>query len=125
MSGPVGESVARSDGHAKVTGQARYAIDVEEARLLHAKILRSPVASARIVRLDTARTAALPGVAAIVTAADAPAIAGWVVKDAPLCAASVVRYAGEPIAAVAAETPAQARAAAAAIELELEPLRPR
>ena len=79
MSGPVGESVARSDGRAKVTGQARYAIDVEEARLLHAKLLRSPVASARIVRLDTARAAALPGVEAIVTAADAPAIAGWVV----------------------------------------------
>ena len=56
------------------------------------------------------------------TAADAPAVAGWVVKDAPLFAGSVVRYAGEPIAAVAAETPAQARAAAAAIELELEPL---
>jgi CO/xanthine dehydrogenase Mo-binding subunit len=122
MSGSVGESVVRSDGRSKVTGQARYAIDVEEARLLHAKLLRSPVASARIVRLDTTRARSFPGVEAIVTAADAPAVSGWIVKDAPLFAAGVVRYAGEPIAAVAAETPAQARAAAAAIELELEPL---
>jgi CO/xanthine dehydrogenase Mo-binding subunit len=118
----IGKDVRRSDGKAKVTGAAVYAIDHEEPRLLHAKLLRSPIAAGRIVRLDTSRAEAMPGVRAIVTGADAPRLAGFLMRDMPLLAQDVVRYVGEPVAAVAADTVAQARAAANAIELELEPL---
>jgi len=116
----IGTSVRRADGLAKVRGAARYAIDLSAPRLLHAKVLRSPVAAGRIARLDTARAAALPGVRAIVTGDDCPNRSGWIVKDQTLFARGEVRYVGEPIAAVAAETPEDAEAALAAIELELE-----
>src|SRR5262249_14681875 len=75
------------------------------------------------VRLDTAAAAALPGVRAILTAADVPAVtAGVLIADQPVLARGVVRYAGEPLAAVAAETPEQAARAAQAIDVALEPL---
>ena len=122
MTSLIGKSVRRSDGEAKVTGAAVYAIDYEEPRLLHAKLLRSPVAAGRIVRLDTARAAAMPGVRAIVTGEDVRRLGGFLIRDMPLLANDVVRYVGEPVAAVAADTVAQARAAANAIELEIEPL---
>jgi CO/xanthine dehydrogenase Mo-binding subunit len=64
----------------------------------------------------------MPGVQGIVTAADAPGRTGWIVQDQPLMASDVVRFAGEPIACVAADTEAEAEAAVAAIELEIEPL---
>jgi CO/xanthine dehydrogenase Mo-binding subunit len=118
----IGTSVVRGDAADKVRGAAVYATDHEEARQLYAKLLRSPVPSGRIVRLDTARAAAMPGVRGIVTAADAPGRTGWIVADQPLMASEVVRFAGEPIACVAADTEAEAAAAVAAIEVEIEPL---
>jgi CO/xanthine dehydrogenase Mo-binding subunit len=118
----VGTSMVRGDAADKARGAAVYAIDHEEARQLHAKLLRSPVPSGRIVRLDVARAKAMPGVRGVVTAADAPGRTGWIVADQPLMASEVVRFAGEPIACVAADTEAQAAAAVAAIELEIEPL---
>ncbi len=121
MSSVIGRSVRRADGAAKVTGAATYCLDREEPRMLHAKLLRSPVAAGRIARLDTSRAADLPGVRAIVTAADAPGRSGMFVKDQPLLADAVVRYIGEPVAAVAADTVEAARAAVDAIELEIEP----
>jgi CO/xanthine dehydrogenase Mo-binding subunit len=117
----IGRSVRRADGAAKVTGAAIYTLDRELPRMLHAKLLRSPVAAGRIARLDTTRARAVRGVRAVVTAADAPARSGMFVKDQPLFAGEVVRYIGEPVAAVAAETAAAAEAALAAIELEIEP----
>jgi CO/xanthine dehydrogenase Mo-binding subunit len=122
VTGLIGKSVRRSDGEAKVTGAAVYAIDYEEPRLLHAKLLRSPVAAGRIVRLDTSRAETMPGVRAVITGKDAPALGGFRIRDTPLMALDVVRYVGEPVAAVAADTVAQARTAANAIELEIEPL---
>ena len=123
--GVVGSSVRRGDGEAKVTGAAVYCLDYEEPRMLHAKLLRSPVPAGRIVRLHTSAAAALPGVTVVVTAADAPAgTSGLFVKDQALFARDVVRYAGEPVAAVAAETLEAAEAALAAIELEVEPTDP-
>ena len=123
--GVVGSSVRRVDGEAKVTGAAVYCLDYEEPRMLFAKLLRSPVPAGRIVRLDTSAAAALPGVRVVATAADAPtATSGLFVKDQPLFARDAVRYAGEPIAAVAAVTLEAAEAALAAIELEIEPTDP-
>ena len=118
----IGRSVRRIDGVAKVTGEAVFGIDHEEPRMLHGKILRSPTPSGRIVRLDVSKAEAMPGVHAIVTAADAPGRTGWVVMDQPLLADGVVRFAGEPVAAVAADTEALAADALRAIELEIAPL---
>lgn len=112
----------RRDARDKLTGRTRYTVDRYPPALLHAAILRAAVPSGRIVRLDVAKAAAMPGVRAVVTAADAPGRAGIGIADHPLFADGVVRYDGEPIAAVAAETAAAARAALAAIEVEIEPL---
>lgn len=121
----IGKRVARSDGAAKVRGEAVYGVDYLEAGLLHAKLLRSPVAAGVIRRLDVAAARAMPGVHGVFTAADAPDCrAGWVVKDQRLFARDALRYEGEPIAGVVAETVRQAKAALAAIEIEVEPVRP-
>lgn len=119
----IGERVARTDGQAKVSGEAVYGVDHEEPGMIWGALLRSPVSSGLITRLDTAPATAMPGVHAVITAADAPdAYAGWVLRDQRLFAADRVRYEGQPIAAVAADSLAQARAAAAAIGLDIEPL---
>ncbi len=121
MSGVIGARFPRADGRAKVTGSATYCLDRELPRMLHARLLRSPVASGRIIRLDTSRATALPEVRAVVTAADTGALSGMFIKDQPLLADEVVRYIGEPVAAVAADTVEAADSALAAIELEIEP----
>ena len=70
------------------------------------------------MRLDTSRARAMPGVRAVVTASDVPSVlAGWIIRDTPMFASKVVRYIGEPIAAVAADTLDEARRALDAIEL--------
>jgi CO/xanthine dehydrogenase Mo-binding subunit len=121
MNDVIGAPVRRTDGAAKVTGAATYCLDRELPRMLHAKLLRSPVAAGRITRLDCNRARGLANVRAVVTSQDAPGRSGMFVKDQPLLADGVVRYIGEPVAAVAAETVEAAEAAVAAIELEIEP----
>lgn len=121
----IGRSIVRPDAEAKVRGTAVYTVDLAESGLLHAAVLRSPIAAGRIVRLDTTTAAALDGVYAVVTGADAPHRSGMLAtKDQTVFAIDTVRYVGEPVAAVAAQTPAQAGAAIAAIELELAALEP-
>jgi hypothetical protein len=89
--------------------------------MLHGAILRSPVACGRIRRIDVSRARSLAGVRAVVSATEAPkSLAGWVIQDTPLFARDVVRYAGEPLAAVAADSLSKARAAVAAIDIEIE-----
>ncbi|MHA6793603.1 xanthine dehydrogenase family protein molybdopterin-binding subunit [Pseudonocardia bannensis] len=119
----IGERIPRSDGQSKVSGEAIYGVDYAEPGMIWGALLRSPVSSGRITRLDTTAAMAMPGVHAVLTAADAPdAYAGWVLRDQRLFAVDRVHFEGQPIAAVAADTLAQARAAAAAIDLEIEPL---
>lgn len=119
----VGQRIPRSDGIAKARGEAIYGVDYAEPGMIFGALLRSPMSSGRILRLDTAAAAAMPGVRAILTHTDVPDVfAGWVLRDQRLYAGDVVRYEGEPIAAVAADTLAQARAAVAAIELEIDPM---
>jgi CO/xanthine dehydrogenase Mo-binding subunit len=120
----IGTRMPRTDAEPKVRGETVYTFDLELARMLHAALLRSPVPAGRVTRIDTARAESLPGVEAILTAADCDGRGGWFVKDQQLFAGEQVRFAGEPIAAVAARTLAQARAAVAAIELEIEPFEP-
>jgi CO/xanthine dehydrogenase Mo-binding subunit len=117
----VGVSVVRADGAAKVTGQAIYGADFGLAGMRFGALLRSPVPFGRIVRLDTGPAAAMPGVRAVITAADAPRTrAGWVIRDHELFASDTVRFEGEPIAAVVADSLALARAAVLSIVLEIE-----
>ncbi len=121
MTDVVGTSTWRSDGRAKVTGQATYAGDLSEPGMLYGAILRSPVPSARVLRIDLSRARRMPGVRAAVSAKDAPGeLAGWVIRDTPLFAGDVVRYQGEPLAAVAADDLETARAALSEIAVEFE-----
>jgi CO/xanthine dehydrogenase Mo-binding subunit len=112
----------RRDARDKLKGQTRYTVDGGRPGMLHAALLRADAPSARIVRVDASDARKMPGVRAIVTAADAPGRQGIGIADHPLFATGWIRYDGEPIAAVAAETLAQAQAAAAAIIVDLEPL---
>jgi CO/xanthine dehydrogenase Mo-binding subunit len=117
----IGRSIRRADGASKVRGEAVYGVDYEEPRQLYGRILRSPVPCGHITRLDLKRAREMPGVRAIVTGKDTPHRVGFVVKDQSLMARDVVRFAGEAVAAVAAETIEQAEAAIEAIELEIQP----
>ena len=122
----VGASLPRYDGIAHVTARTRYVDDVRVPDMLWAKALRSPVASARILRLDTTRASRMPGVHAVVTHRDVPKnVVGhqevWGIDpDEPLLASDEVRFEGQTIAVVAAETEPQAQAAVDAIELAYE-----
>src|SRR5919109_2681360 len=119
----VGKGITRIDADVRVTGKAVFGDDVQLPGLLHGKVLRSPHAHARIIRLDTSKAERLPGVKAVVTAKDAPETpAGGVIKDRLIFARDKVRYMGEPIAAVAAADQHTAEEAVRLIEGEYEPL---
>jgi CO/xanthine dehydrogenase Mo-binding subunit len=121
----VGQSLPRLDAPGKVTGSAIYAADFALPGMLYGKVFRSAHPHARLVRLDTGRAAALAGVRAVISAADVPDVRyGAAVKDEPVFARDVVRYVGQPVAAVAAVTREAAEAAVAAIEAVYEPLTP-
>ena len=119
----VGQPIARVDGIDKVTGAVRYSADVTQPGLCWGKTLRSPLASARIVRVDTAKARALPGVLAVLTASDLPdLLVGRRMFDMPVLARDRVRFIGEKVAAVAAVDPDVAEEAVAAIDVEYEDL---
>ena len=119
----VGIPSPRVEGEQKVAGTALYAVDVVLPDLLWAKALRSPIPHARIKRIDTARARALPGVKAVLTGADlSGAKIGKKIVDMPLLAENIVRFAGEKVAAVAAESQAIANAALDLIDVEYEEL---
>jgi CO/xanthine dehydrogenase Mo-binding subunit len=125
MSVTIGDPMARVDAAAKVSGEAQYGVDHLEAGMAEAVLLRSPVPAGRIVRLDTTAARELPGVHAVLTAADAPDThAGWVLQDQTLFARDEVRYEGEPVAVVVADSRRIAEAARDLVELAIEPLEP-
>jgi CO/xanthine dehydrogenase Mo-binding subunit len=121
----VGKSLPRIDAPGKVTGTAVYAVDFALPGLLWGKVVRSREPHARIVRVDTERARRMPGVRAVLTAAEVPAVRyGGSVKDETVFARDKVRYVGQPVAAVAAVTPEAAEAAVAAVTVSYEPLTP-
>ncbi len=123
--GAVGSSVARVDAVAKISGTAEFVGDLSIAGMLHGKVLRSNVAHARIREIDTESAAQMPGVVAVLTGRDLMDIDpyfGHAIRDRPIVAIDEVRFIGEPIVAVAAETEAQAEAALLAIAVEYEDL---
>lgn len=118
-----GRRFVRADGPDKVTGSGRYTADLTLTGMLAAKFRFAGIAHARIVRLDVSAARALPGVFAVLTAADVPDVRfGPFVQDRTLFARDVVRYEGEVLAAVAASSPTIAQQAVDAIVVEYEPL---
>jgi CO/xanthine dehydrogenase Mo-binding subunit len=120
----VGKSIVRRDARTKVLGREEYCIDIKVAGMLHAKVLGSPYPHARILRIDTSAAEKVPGVRCVVTDKDAPKkLTGTgVIRDMPLLASGVVRYVGEPVAAVAATTLEAAEEAVELIKVEYEEL---
>ncbi len=130
----VGKSIKRVDAMGKVVGDTVYAGDLFMPHMLHARVFRSSVPSARIARLDVSKAQALPGVVCVMTAADLPQ--SVLVTDMPgqtgqkrrsssdahVLATDIVRFIGDPIALVAAETLAIADQALKLIEIEYEQL---
>src|SRR6266436_248113 len=119
----IGLSILRPDAPDKVTGQVQYVADLNPRGLLHAKLLRSPHAHARILRIDVSQARALPGVRAVLTAADIPELK----RKAPTRAHAVlaidrVVFAGQPVAAVAADELAIAEEALDLIDVKYEVL---
>jgi CO/xanthine dehydrogenase Mo-binding subunit len=121
----VGRSVDRVDAAEKLRGKAEFAGDLVVPRMLHAKVLRSPVAHARIVSIDASRAEAVRDVACVLTGRDLGDIDpyyGHALRDRPVVAIDRVRFAGEPVAVVAAEDEATAEAALRLIDVEYEEL---
>jgi CO/xanthine dehydrogenase Mo-binding subunit len=119
----VGVSIPRPDGPEKVTGRVQYVADIQPKGLLHAKLLRSPHAHAKIVSIDVSAAKALPGVRAVLTARDIPHLK----KKAPTRAHAVLAidravFMGQPVAAVAADELAIAEEALDLIKVEYQVL---
>ena len=100
----IGHSVPRIDGPEKVTGAAKYTLDLKFPNMLYGKILTSPHAHARIISIDTSEAEALPGVKAVITHKDVPTLkyglspARW---DENIFCSDKVRFVGDKVAAVA------------------------
>lgn len=123
--GWIGASASRGGGRGRVTGEQRYVADIALEGVLHVVLVTLDVPRARIVQIDRAEALAMPGVHAVLTAADLPDPMprfGPQFQDRPVLAVHQTAYHGEPVAAVAAETLDQAQAAAAAVRVEAEPL---
>jgi CO/xanthine dehydrogenase Mo-binding subunit len=119
----VGKSIPNVDGVAKVTGSAKYVIDMELPRMLWGKVKRSTKPHALIKNIDTAKAEQLPGVVAVLTAKDVPDTRHGVgLSDEPIIARNRVRFIGESVAAVAAESEDIAAEAIKLIEVEYEDL---
>jgi len=130
----IGQPVARLEDERLLTGRGRFVDDLRLPGTLHAAILRSPEAHARVRRVDRAAAAALPGVVAVVTAEDAPELRRTMPLFVPHpelrpamfspLANGVVRFVGEPVAVVLARSRYVAEDALDLIDIEYEPLDP-
>ncbi len=121
-----GKSVVRTDAVAKVKGALDYGADYAQEGFLFGKILRSPHPHALIKSVDTSKARALPGVAAVLTAEDVPGRNGFgaIIPDQPVICGEKVRFIGDGVALVAAETEAIAQQALELIQVAYEPLEP-
>src|SRR6266702_3440362 len=119
----LGTSIPRQGGVERVIGAGIYGIDLALKDELHGGILRSQYAHAKIMSIDTSEAKKVPGVHAVVTAADAPDVRyGRTYIDRYMLAKNKVRYMGDPVAAVAAESPALVKQALKKIKVVYEPL---
>ncbi len=121
----VGQNHPRIDGPVKISGKAQYVGDLRIPGMLYGKVFRSPIAHGRIVSIDISEAQSMIGVVAVLTGDDLKDLDpyyGHAIRDRPIVALDKVRFIGEPIAAVAAETLAQAEAAVKKIIVEFEEL---
>jgi len=114
--------VPRKEAFDKVTGTARYTDDEIIPGMLHAKILASPYAHARINSIDVTEAMKSPGVKAVITGDYLPVLCGTVLEDRPPIAKDKVRYYGEPVAVVVANTEQEAMESLKLIKVEYDPL---
>ena len=125
MTHVIGKPTPRVEGTEKVTGAANYTADVTLPGMLWAKVARSPIACGRLRRVDVAAALKVPGVKAVITGKDVAGMKiGRRIYDMPILAEDVVRYVGEKIAAVAAETEEAAERACELIEIDYEEMEP-
>jgi len=120
----MGARTPRLDAPGKVTGSVKYAADMVLPNMLHMSVLRSPHAYAKIISIDASEALAIPGVEVVLTSADVPGIDnfGVFIEDQPIMARDYVRYTGEAVAAVAAQTADLAIAATKLIKVQYEVL---
>jgi CO/xanthine dehydrogenase Mo-binding subunit len=119
----IGQRIPMRDGHLKATGRLKFGADLRLPDLLYARMVLSPYAHGRLRRIETAPARAVPGVVAVLTAADLP----WFQREPEsharaLLAWERVVYYGQPVAVVLAETEAAAADGAARVEVDIEPL---
>ena len=122
MSKYIGVSVPRVDGVKKVTGAAKYVGDMKWPRMLYAKCVKSPYAHAKILSIDVSAAKALKGVHDVITGDYYTKRGGLYLEDKNFLAVNTVKFCGEPVVAVAAETPEIAEAACELVKVEYEPL---
>jgi CO/xanthine dehydrogenase Mo-binding subunit len=121
MTQVVGKPTPRVEGELKVTGKALYSADFNLPGTLWGRCLRSPIPYGRIRRIDTSKAWQVPGVKAVITGQDVSGLRiGRCIYDTPVLADGVVRFIGEKVAAVAAETRLAAEQALEMIEVEYE-----
>jgi len=121
----VGKSTPRVEGESKVTGKAQYSADLKLPDTLWGRCLRSTIAYGRVKKIDTSKVWQVLGVKAVITGYDVPGLRiGRCIYDTPVMADGVVRFIGEKIAAVAAETKLAAERALELIDVEYEELEP-
>ncbi len=118
----VGKGVPRIDAFEKVTGAAQYTADLRLPGMLYTKLLKSPHAHARILKIDTSEAEKLPGVRAILTGKEAPYKFGIYMQDKEVLAQEKVHHVGEPVVAVATDTEEIAERAVELIKVEYEEL---
>lgn len=124
MTTPIGVARPRPDAPPKVRGATRYAADRHVRGLLHARLVLSPRAHARIAGIDAAAALEVPGVVAVLTAADLPIVAEGTDRITVPLATSEAVFAGQPVALVVARTPGAASDGAEQVVVDMDPLPP-
>jgi CO/xanthine dehydrogenase Mo-binding subunit len=115
----IGKSVIRKEALDKVTGRAMYTNDHQSVKMLSCKMVISPYGHAKIISIDTTEAWKIPGVRAIIAGERFPLV-GEAIRDRPPIAVDRVRYHGEPVALVVADTPGEAKKAADKIKVLYE-----
>ena len=118
----IGKSIQRKEAWDKVTGVAKYTDDYIVPGILHAKLVTSPYAHAKIKSIDTSEAVIASGVHAVITGSSFPVLCGVIIEDRPPIAIDKVRYFGEPVALVVANSEREAMHAVKLVKVEYEPL---
>lgn len=118
----IGKSIIRKDAFEKVTGRAKYSADELSGPILHVKMVTSPYGHAKIVSIDVSKAEKVSGVRAIILGSHDLPLTGEEIRDRPPLAFNKVRYHGEPVALVVADTIAIAKKAADLIHVQYKPL---